>query len=72
LQEIVSALQLVFKSFSAVRIVVDALDECPNKDGTRNQLLSILRNLQREVDVRIMVTSRFIPEIELEFDSTPT
>jgi hypothetical protein len=72
LQEISTALKLVLKSFSAVYIVVDALDECPNKDGTRNQLLTILRNLQREADLRLMVTSRFIPDIEIKFKSTPT
>jgi hypothetical protein len=71
LQEISAALQAVLKSFSAVYIVVDALDECPNKDGTRNQLLSKLKDLQREADLRLMVTSRFIPDIEIKFRSTP-
>jgi hypothetical protein len=41
--------------------VIDALDEC--QDGTRRQFLSRLRNLQAERDVRLMVTSRFLPEI---------
>lgn len=51
-----------------VYIIVDALDECSNRnDGTRGQLLEALRRLQRTVDVRLMVTSRPIPDIEEEF-----
>lgn len=71
LQEISAALQAVLKSFSAVYIVIDALDECPNNDGTRNQLLTILRSIQRQTDLRLMVTSRFIPDIEAEFKLIP-
>jgi hypothetical protein len=71
LQEISAALEAVLKSFSAVYIVVDALDECP-KDGTRHQLLTKFRDLQSQTGLRLMVTSRFIPDIEFEFRLTPT
>jgi hypothetical protein len=61
LDEICSALREVLAHYPSVYIVIDALDEC--QDGTRRQFLSRLRDLQAERDVRLMVTSRFIPEI---------
>ena len=67
LEEILSALQSILTNYSSVYIVVDALDECQEQDGTRSQLLIKLRELQRKGDVRLMVTSRFIPDIEDEF-----
>jgi len=71
LEEISTALQTVLKMFSSVYLVIDALDECSDRDGTRSRLLAELRDLQREVDLRLMVTSRFIPDIENEFRSMP-
>jgi ankyrin repeat protein len=67
LEEIHSALQSILTNYSSVYIVVDALDECQEKDGTRSQLLVKLRDLQRKADMRLMITSRFIPDIENEF-----
>ncbi|EOA85575.1 uncharacterized protein SETTUDRAFT_169699, partial [Exserohilum turcica Et28A] len=61
--EIFSALRDVLAHHSTVYIVVDALDECLDSDGTRRQFLAKLRNLQAGHDVRLMATSRFIPEI---------
>ncbi|RYP10462.1 hypothetical protein DL764_000645 [Monosporascus ibericus] len=72
LEEIISALRSVLTIYSSVYVVVDALDECAYKDGTRSQLLANLRDLQSKTDMRLMVTSRFIPEIETEFRSMPT
>jgi Heterokaryon incompatibility protein (HET) len=69
LQEVISALGTVVKKFSTVYIVVDALDECSDRDGTRGHLLSRLRDLQRETDLRLMFTSRFDANIENEFKS---
>jgi len=43
--------------------VVDALDECQDSDGTRRQFLAKLHDLQARQDVRLMATSRFIPDI---------
>jgi hypothetical protein len=72
LEEIFGALQSEFRNYSTVYVVIDALDECLDKDRTRSNLLDNLRNLQRKIDLRLMVTSRFIPDIENEFRSTPT
>ncbi|RYP13640.1 hypothetical protein DL767_010650 [Monosporascus sp. MG133] len=72
LEEIISALRSVLTNYSTVYVVVDAIDECAYKDGTRSQLLAKLRDLQSNTDMRLMVTSRFIPEVENEFRSMPT
>ena len=69
LEEILSALQAVVSSYSKVYVVVDALDECVNHD--RTQLLAMLRNLQSKGNLSFMVTSRFIPEVEQQFSSSP-
>jgi Cdc6-like AAA superfamily ATPase len=61
--EVFNALRDVLAHYSTVYIVVDALDECLDSDGTRRQFLAKLRNLQAGRDVRLMATSRFIPEI---------
>lgn len=47
--------------------MIDALDECRDSDGTRSQFLTKLRDLQARGDVRLLATSRFVPEIVDEF-----
>ncbi|KAK7177829.1 hypothetical protein PSPO01_16121, partial [Paraphaeosphaeria sporulosa] len=69
LEEISAALREVVAKYSAIYIVIDALDECRNSDGTRRQLLDRLKDLQVGQDVRIMATARFIPEIKAEFQT---
>jgi hypothetical protein len=71
LDEMFSALQSVCSNFIAVHIVVDALDECADTDGARSRLIDKLRNLQATTDVRLLFTSRFIPEIRQKFQSNP-
>ena len=71
LDEIFSALQSVLTLYSTVYVIIDALDECPDKDGTRSQLLAKLRDLQRKTDLHLMTTSRLIPDIVQEFDGMP-
>jgi hypothetical protein len=65
LDDIYSALQDVLAQYPYVHIVVDALDECQNE--TRGQLCTKLLDLQKGADVRLMVTSRFVPDVEHEF-----
>jgi hypothetical protein len=60
LNEVFNALQELANS-STIYIVVDALDEC--HDDNRRQVLAKLRDLQAGRDLRLMATSRFIPEI---------
>jgi Cdc6-like AAA superfamily ATPase len=66
-EEIFSVLREVVAKHATVYIVIDALDESHDSDGTRSQLLARLKALQVEHDVRIMATARFLPEIQAEF-----
>lgn len=61
--EIFQILQETMASYKTVYLVVDALDECEDSDGTRRELLTRLNSLQSSRDVRAMITSRPIPEI---------
>jgi hypothetical protein len=65
LDEITNALRDVLAHYPYVCVVIDALDECQN--ATRRQFLAKLRDLQAGRDVRLMVTARFIPDIEDAF-----
>lgn len=67
LEEIFKALQSVLKNYSSVYFAIDALDECSNR-ATRRQFLAKLRDLQRGTDLRLLATSRWIPDIVDEFD----
>jgi hypothetical protein len=67
LEELKKTLQDVLANLSTVYIVIDALDECPSDDGTRRQLMACILELQSCTDLRLMVTSRHIPEIADEF-----
>jgi Cdc6-like AAA superfamily ATPase len=70
--DIFRALQSVLGNFSTVFIVVDALDEWRDVDGTRRWALAQLRSLQGRTDLRLMFTSRFIPDIVDEFQEALT
>ncbi|KFY95418.1 hypothetical protein V498_03373 [Pseudogymnoascus sp. VKM F-4517 (FW-2822)] len=72
LDEIFRTLQSACLAYSSVYLVVDALDECSDRDGARTRLIDRLRELQITTNVRLMFTSRFIPEIEEKFPSDPT
>jgi NACHT domain len=71
LDEIFTALLTVCSNYATVYIVVDALDECTDQDRTRNQLIEKLHELQTRVNVRLLFTSRFIPEITEKFRLNP-
>ena len=69
LKEIFSVLQTTIADYTSVFTVVDALDEFPNEDGERDLLLMKIAELQSCSDLRLMVTSRHIPEIEKAFEA---
>ena len=52
-------------------LVIDALDECPEGDGTRQSFLKVLRDLRR-LNISIMLTSRFDMSIRHEFGAGPS
>lgn len=65
LREVSNILQSEVTRYSRVFIVLDALDECPEANGSRISLLTALRALQPTVN--LMVTSRFAETIAHEF-----
>lgn len=65
LDDIYSALRDVLAQYPYVHIVIDALDESHNE--TRRQLCTKLLDLQKGADVRVMVTSRSVPDVEDAF-----
>lgn len=67
LEEIFGALQSVLANYTRVYIAIDALDECPDQDGTRRQFLAKLKDLNHGIDLRLLATSRPIPEITNEY-----
>ncbi|RJE21197.1 Phosphorylase superfamily [Aspergillus sclerotialis] len=71
-REIISALHSVSSNFSRLFIVIDALDECQASDGSRNRFLDEVFSLQAKLNLNILATSRFIPEILSRFEGNPT
>lgn len=67
LEEISKSLHSVVETFSRIIIIIDALDECRNDDGTRSLILSENRKLQSHFKTKLMATSRDIPEVTQEF-----
>ncbi|KFY30332.1 hypothetical protein V493_01980, partial [Pseudogymnoascus sp. VKM F-4281 (FW-2241)] len=71
LDEIRTALKSVLINYSNAYIIIDALDECTDSDGTRSELLTILRDLQAKTNISLMATSRFVARIEQSFQGFP-
>ncbi|KFY47728.1 hypothetical protein V496_10483 [Pseudogymnoascus sp. VKM F-4515 (FW-2607)] len=68
LNEILAVLHSEISRYAQVYILVDGLDEYANH-GTRKQLLDSIWELYATGVVNLMVTSRFIPKIQQEFQS---
>ncbi|KAH8722870.1 hypothetical protein GQ44DRAFT_621849 [Phaeosphaeriaceae sp. PMI808] len=66
-EEICDTLETACASYSTVYLVIDAMDECIDRDGTRSQLIDICRQLQQKVDLSLMATSRNISYISDHF-----
>lgn len=65
--EILSTLHSVAACRSRTFFIIDALDECSNRDGTRNRLLEEIFKCQSTTTASIFATSRFIPAITTVF-----
>jgi len=52
----------LMEPYSRVFVIVDALDECANKDE-RTRLISTLHDLQKQRSLNLMVTCRDIPDV---------
>ncbi|KAJ3458785.1 hypothetical protein MRS44_012894 [Fusarium solani] len=66
-EEVCDLIHRLSSLYSRGFIIVDALDECPLRDGRRNTILSEFMELQTTLSANIMCTSRPIPEIEAWF-----
>ena len=60
-----SMLRKVVNGFSRVYILIDALDEYTEENGTRKVLLKEIQGLQPSV--HLLATSRWVPNIQREF-----
>lgn len=60
--EYTQLLRLAVQSYSKVLVVIDALDECNEVDGTRKALISELQKLQPQLN--LLVTSRDMPNVQ--------
>ena len=69
LDEFIQALEAEIEMYTKVYIIVDALDECPEVNGTRVKLLKALRSLAGSVN--LMVTSRDLTSIEQQLLDAP-
>jgi Cdc6-like AAA superfamily ATPase len=69
LNELLAALKSVCLQYAKVYVVVDALDEHISSNGRSGELIDNLRELQAEAPLRLLFTSRFIPEIMQKFQS---
>jgi hypothetical protein len=68
-EALLKGIQSALKGLPIFQVVVDALDKCRDTDGTRHLFLECLRKLQANEDLRLMVTSRSVPDIEAEFEA---
>ncbi|KAK2791961.1 hypothetical protein FQN51_001975 [Onygenales sp. PD_10] len=67
-KELASALGSVFGRYSRVFIVVDALDEWQTPNDPLDPILKTIFRLQDQYNVNLLATSRFIPEITVQFE----
>lgn len=67
LHELMKMLQAAMESFSRTYVIIDALDELSSQDQVRQNLLQELRNLQVAHGYNLLITSRHITNLTLEF-----
>lgn len=67
LEEISNTLPSVIKLYSRVFILIDAIDECRESDGSQTRFLQEVFELQRKSKFNIFATSRPIPGIVDQF-----
>ncbi|KAI9731134.1 MAG: hypothetical protein M1834_005327 [Cirrosporium novae-zelandiae] len=72
LSELLKTLGLVIDTYPTVFIIVDALDECSIIDRIRVDFLDNILKLQLHGDIRLLLTSRFVPDITEKLETKPT
>jgi Cdc6-like AAA superfamily ATPase len=69
-QELEQILGEVTKHLLGMTVLIDALDECEAE--VREDLLSLIETLQKQCKIRVLATSRDLPEIKSHFLGEPT
>jgi hypothetical protein len=69
--EIINELRTLIKASRNTYLVIDALDECIDEDKPHVKLLEDVCKLQCEIALRVLATSRFVPDIQEKFDHAP-
>jgi hypothetical protein len=69
IEETFNTLRSICTVYLRVFIVLDALDEFTNSNNERGKLIDLLSSLEVETNIKLMMTSRFIPDIEREYQS---
>ncbi|KAI9684061.1 MAG: hypothetical protein M1822_005889 [Bathelium mastoideum] len=64
LDDLVAALSSAIANYSQTYIVIDALDEWKDKNGSNNRLIRALLEIQAQAKINLMITSRFDGAIE--------
>lgn len=72
IDEILVELHSVIIGYSRTFIIIDALDECQVSNGDRRRFLSEVFSLQAKTGASLFATSRFIPEVQKEFEGNIT
>lgn len=67
--DILQAFQEVLGGYSRVFVTIDALDECAASNDCREIILSELISLAQKYDLKLLATSRHVPEISDRFQS---
>ncbi|KAF2821692.1 hypothetical protein CC86DRAFT_255031, partial [Ophiobolus disseminans] len=62
LVECTNLIGMVCNEFSVVYVVVDAVDEC--QEDVSRDLFNNIRYIQKQTNMRLMITARFIPDIQ--------
>ncbi|KAF5239238.1 hypothetical protein FANTH_10040 [Fusarium anthophilum] len=71
-EEVSATLHSVASLYSRIFVMIDALDELKETDGSRNRFLEELFKFQSQCGLKLFATSRFIPEIVGRFDGSTT
>lgn len=66
-QDYIKIFETLKTELSPIYILIDAIDECTIENMVRDKFLDQLFTIQSLLQAKLMVTSRFIPEIEHRF-----
>jgi Cdc6-like AAA superfamily ATPase len=72
IEEVSRVLHSIAADYSKTFVIIDALDECQVTGGSHKKLLSEILRLQTESGVNLFATSRFVPEIMMNFKGCPS